>query len=279
MPNKLFKRICLISFFCVLLCSQASLVNVFARDIVIYGDSQHDADVQRRIVNAIILLKPLAVFRVGDLVEDGNDPLQWKLFREITEPLLTTTQYYPVLGNHERESELYFVNFPQINHQHWYSVESEGIHFIILDSNLSLKPGSEQYNWLVSNLKGVKEGVKFKIVLFHHPIFSVGMHPEDEMGLRSILLPLFQKYGVSVVFSGHEHAYERLEYQGIYFIVTGGGGSALRGQSRDRWYLQKFKKVYHFCLLSLGNDLLRVRAIDIDSEVIDDFNIAAPVLR
>ena len=277
MFRSLFKKTCLIGLFCFSVFSPISQTHVFAGDIVIYGDSQHDEAVQRRIVNEILLFKPTAVFRVGDIVDDGNNPLLWEVFRNITEPLISTTKYYPALGNHENESPLYFDNFPQVNHQHWYSVESEGIHFIVLDSNLSLKPGSEQYNWLVADLQNVKEWVKFKIALFHHPIFNVGMHTEDEKGLRPILLPLFQKYGVSAVFSGHEHSYEHFEYEGMYFIVTGGGGSSLLGQSRDSPYLRKFVKAYHFCLLSPAKDLLRVRVIDINSEIIDDFEIAAPV--
>jgi len=251
---------------------------VFAGDIAIYGDSQNDQEVHQKIVNAVFLSHPAAVFRVGDMVNNGDDPQLWETFRKIEGPLLSGTPYYPVLGNHENESPLYFKNFPQVNSHSWYSVDVEGIHFIVLDSNLSLQPDSEQYNWLVEDLQEVKEGIKFKIALFHHPLFNVGMHVEDEKGLRAVLLPLFEKYGVSVVFSGHEHAYERFVYQGIYFIITGGAGSYLLGQSRESPYLEKFLKVYHFCLLSVIDDSLKVKVVGLDGEIIDEFFIAAPVL-
>ena len=152
------------------------------------------------------------VFRVGDNVGNGRDPIQWKLFNDINEPLLKTADYFPSLGNHEKDSPLYFDNFPFLNHKRWYSVEREGIHFIVLDSNFDLRPGSDQNNWLVSDLESIKEDAKFKIVIFHHPIFDVGFHKADVKKLKPILLPLFQKYRVCAVFSGHDHNYQRFEY-------------------------------------------------------------------
>ena len=81
-------------------------------------------------------------------MNDGDSPSQWKDFRKIHAPLLKITEYYPCLGNHEKDSPLYFKNFPIVAGRRWYSLERRGIHFIILDSNSNLKPGSEQYKWL-----------------------------------------------------------------------------------------------------------------------------------
>jgi len=253
---------------CLILCRYA-----LAADIAVYGDSQdHDA-AQRKVVQAIVPFKPSIVFRVGDIVSDGDDPREWKTFNDIHEPLLKTTEYFPALGNHDKGSALYFANFPYLKGRRWYSVDREGIHFIVLDSNSKMDPGSKQYDWLVSDLKGAG-GAKFRIVLFHHPIFGVGKgHEEDEKGLKAILLPIFEKYKVSAVFSGHEHSYQRSEYKGIYFIVTGGGGAHLRGQGRESPYLKKFRKTRHFCLISTGHDSLRIRVIDADSKVIDEFTV------
>jgi len=279
MKEKLFKRRRLTIIFCGVLIVFVSCFNAFAGQIVVFGDSQSDEIAQRKLVRDILFFKPSIVFRVGDNVNDGNNPKQWKLFNDINRPLLKTTEYFPALGNHEKDSWLYFDNFKFLNHRRWYSVEREGIHFIVLDSNSSLRPGSEQYNWLNADLDSVKENIKFKIVLFHHPIFSVGPHMEDVKGIRNILLPLFEKYGVSAVFSGHNHNYQRFEYQGIVFIVTGGGGSPLTDRSRESPYLKKFVKVHHFCLLFPEKDSLRIRVIDVDLNTIDDFNVPALALN
>jgi predicted MPP superfamily phosphohydrolase len=274
-----FKRNFLGILLCGFLLGGTFHSNALAGDIVIFGDSQRNENIQREVVQAILPFKPSVIFRVGDNVDNGNDPIQWKLFNDINAPLLKTADYFPALGNHEKDSPLYFDNFQFLKHKRWYSVEREGMHFIVLDSNSDLNFGSDQYNWIVSDLAGIKGDVKFRIAIFHHPIFNVGFHEADAKNLKPILLPLFQKYGVCAVFSGHDHNYQRFKYKGIYFIVTGGGGAHLYGRFRTSRYLQKFMKKYHFCLLSPGTDFLRIRIIGIDSYTIDDFTIPSTANR
>ncbi|MDD5155550.1 MAG: metallophosphoesterase [Candidatus Omnitrophica bacterium] len=251
----------------------------FAADIVIYGDSQSDAAAQRKVVRAIMQVKPAIVFRVGDIVNDGDDPGQWELFRKIAAPLLKSAEYFPALGNHDGDSRLYFENFPYIRNRRWYSLDRMGVHFIILDSNSDLSPESIQYRWLESDLQKAGRD-SFKIVLLHHPLYSVGSHREDEKGLRPGLVPLFAKYGVCAVFSGHDHNYQRFLRGNVYYIVTGGGGSPLYERTRDSPHLNKFVKAYHFCLLSPQGNVLKVSVFDDILNEIDSFNIPAnPALR
>ena len=99
-------------FFCGFLFILAACSFASAGEIAVYGDSQLDQIAQERVVKAILQFKPSIIFRVGDIVNDGNDPEQWKIFNRIALPLLTTTEYYPALGNHEKDSPLYFTNFP-----------------------------------------------------------------------------------------------------------------------------------------------------------------------
>jgi len=229
-------------------------------------------------VQTILSFKPAIVFRVGDIVDNGNDPEHWKAFNDIHGPLLKTAEYFPALGNHEQDSPLYFEQFPLLHKHRWYSLDRMGIHFVILDSNSRLDSASEQYKWLESDLAVIRDTVKFTIAILHHPLFDVSeCHKSDEKNLKFILLPLFERYRVSVVFSGHSHDYQRFEHNGIYFIVTGGGGSNLCGQARTEPYLQKFSLTYHFCLLTPEDSFLRIRVIDISSNIIDDFKIPARV--
>jgi predicted MPP superfamily phosphohydrolase len=278
MRIKLFRKNFLGILLCSFLLSCIFFSNALAGDIAIFGDSQHNTTIRRRLVQVILSFKPSVVFSAGDNVDDGRDPKQWKLFNDINAPLIKVADFFTALGNHEEESSLCFVHYPcLLNRRPWYSVEREGIHFIVLDSNSDLHPGSDQYNWLVSDLNSIKQEIKFKIAIFHHPIFDVGYHRPDSKRLKPILLPLLQKYGICAVFSGHDHNYQRFEYEGIYFIVTGGGGGNLYPQFWRSPYLQKFVKTYHFCLLSPSADLIRVRVIGIDSRTIDDFTI--PISR
>jgi hypothetical protein len=247
-------------------------------DIVIWGDSQHNYATQERMVDLIVSLKPSAVFRTGDMLDDGHDQEDWNAFRKINEPLLGKIDYFPAFGNHEGGAPAYFDVFSSLNGRHWYSVDKESVHFIVLDSNLDLRPGSEQYQWLLTDLKEVQGRASFIAVLFHHSLFSAGYHKDDERKLRPALLPLFKKYGVQAVFSGHDHHYARFECEGIQFIVTGGGGSSLYPKTQDNLYLKKFAVTHQVCVLASEKDDLSIKIIDIDGNIIEKVMIKPLVL-
>ncbi|MGB6370881.1 MAG: metallophosphoesterase [Atribacterota bacterium] len=254
---------------CSFLESQESL----SSPIIIYGDSRTNHQTHQKIVNEIIKTKPAIVFHTGDLVEDGLNLTQWATFNQIVSGLMEIAEFYPALGNHENNSPLYFDNFDLPHNERWYSVEKDNFHFIVLDSNSDCSIGSEKYFWLEDDLQNINENIKFVIAIFHHPPFSTGPHAEDEKGLRQTIIPLFEQYGIDIVFNGHDHDYERSFYNDIYYIVTGGGGAPLYDQARTSPYSQLFIKVYHFCKLTLTNNQLIIEVYDIDSNLIDQFVI------
>jgi predicted MPP superfamily phosphohydrolase len=237
--------------------------------IVIYGDTRTDHVAHRRVVDAIMKVRPTAVFHTGDLVEDGLNPNHWAIFNGIISPLIKTARFYPSLGNHENDSRLYFDNFDLPNNERWYSVEVDGIHFIVLDSNSDITKGSEQYQWLENDLRNIGREINFVIAIFHHPPFSTGPHADDQKGLRKSIVPLFEKYGVDMVFNGHTHAYERSLFNNIHYIVTGGGGAPLHDQVRTSSHNQVFIKAHHFCGLTVRDNLLTFSVFDIDLNLVD----------
>jgi len=243
----------------------------YSSDIVIYGDSRTGHDNHRRLVNAILKLKPAVVFHTGDLVENGRRPEDWLIFNAITAGLLKSAEFYPALGNHENRSPLFFNNFNLTHNECWYSLERNGIHFTVLDTTAPLNVGSKQYKWLKSDLSGIGKRIKFRVVIFHHPLFDAAKDKEDEKKLRPALLPYFKRYGINVVFCGHSHNYQRFLYNNIYYIVTAGGGAPLHGQKRASPYLQKFLKTYHFCVLSNEDNFLVIKVFDINLNLIDEF--------
>lgn len=276
-PN-LKKVITLISLIITLIlllttCSFLESQKFLSAPIVIYGDNRTDHQTHQKIVDEIIKTKPAIVFHTGDLVENGLIPAQWTIFNQIVSDLIEIAKFYPVLGNHENNSPLYFDNFVLLNNERWYSVEKDNLYFIVLDSNSDCSIGSEQYLWLENNLQNINKNIKFIIAIFHHPPFSTGPHDEDEKGLRQTIVPLFEQYGVDIVFNGHDHDYEMSLYNNIYYIVTGGGGAPLYDQARTSPYSQLFTKIYHFCKLSLVNNQLIIEVYDIDSNLIDKFMI------
>jgi predicted phosphodiesterase len=242
--------------------------------LVVYGDSRTGHDIHQQIVDLMVDMQPEAVFHTGDLVANGYISAQWDTFNLITSQLRATAEFYPALGNHENQSPLYFENFDLPNNEQWYSIEKNGIHFIILNSCVAIGVESDQYQWLESDLAGIDDSIKFIAAAFHHPPYSTGPHTEDEKGLREILVPLFEQHGVDIVFNGHDHCYERSFCGGIYYIVAGGGGAPLYDQAREHPCSQSYLADYHFCKLSSIGDRLVVKVYDTDSQIIDRFELS-----
>ena len=113
-------------------------------------------------------------------------------------------------------------------------------------------PGSVQYRWLEDRLAGAQVNSIFTFVVFHHAPYSSGPHgyPPGEEAFQDyqsgvpvrMLTPLFMKYGVDAVISGHDEMWERSAVPGvevlpdeeerehtIHFYDVGVGGDGLRG--------------------------------------------------
>ena len=241
--------------------------------VVIYGDTRTGQDIHRKIIEQIIKVNPLAVFNTGDVVENGDNPADWQAFNEITGKLRATVPYYPALGNHDKEAKLYFENFSLPNNERWYAVNYEKIHFIVLDTNLDISIGSKQYQWLENDFKNQPDDTLFTVAIFHHPPFSTGLHQDDEKYLQVSIVPLFENYGMDMVFSAHNHGYERSQVRGIYYIVSAGGGAPLYPQIRTSPYSQKFLETYNFCTLEIAQNHLVFKAYDLNGVLIDQVKI------
>ncbi len=264
-----------------IICRAYTEENVSCQEcIAVYSDSQTGYDVHKRIVADITKFKPGIVFHLGDMVARGYKEKDWEKFNAITGELRRSAEFFPVMGNHERESALYFKNFSLSKDKSWYSLDRMGIHFIILDSNLPLDWWSKQHRWLQSELKSASLSKQPMIILLHRPLFNIGLHDKDAKGLRRKVVSLFEKYGVAIVFSGHDHNYQRALRNGIYYVVSGGGGGGLyRKVSSDPEvlkYNQKFLVVHNFCTLSYVNGQITVKAYDIDMKLIDEFSQKVP---
>jgi hypothetical protein len=272
--NLKFFRFLLVTIFlpCLLLAAGAQAAAAQSETIIVYGDARTNHDVHRKIVGQMLTFKPAAVFSTGDQVNNGRVPEEWTIFNEIIAPIRKTSEFYPLLGNHERNAEPYFKNFQLPGNERWYSVRKGPMIFFMLDSNWLIGPGSSQHTWLEKELRKVPQDVKFVAVVFHHPAISSGPYP-DEKNLQRRLLPLLEKNGVDIVFAGHEHVYERSYKDGITHVTTGGGGAPLHLQIRHNPYGQIFRAVHHFCVLQMTAQTLVVRVYDTDMALIDEFSL------
>jgi predicted phosphodiesterase len=140
--------------------------------------------------------------------------------------LAANVEFYASLGNHDDPNQRFYAPF-NMGGKRYYSFKKGNVRFYALDSNY-MDPA--QLDWLETELKN--SGSDWKIAYFHHPLYSSGTHG-SQVDLRVVLEPLFLKYGVDVVFSGHEHFYQRIKPQkGINYFVTGAAGELRRGDIR-----------------------------------------------
>ncbi len=203
----------------------------------VYGDMRGGHEIHRRIVESIGREAPDLVVLTGDLVLRGGDEGDWQRFFDVAEPLLRQVPYYPAAGNHDmghagderrRFGEIFALppGPPgQPSWANWYSFDVAGVHFIMLDSNSYERP--EQLTWLESDLAAAHaRGARAIFVAVHNGPYSRGTHGGNAIA-RTRYAPVLVRGGVTVLFSGHDHLYERGEIGGLRYFVSGGGGASL----------------------------------------------------
>ena len=170
------------------------------------------------------------VITVGDNIYGSERPQDFARKFEIPYKGLLDrdVKFYASLGNHDQPEQAFYKPF-NMEGKVYYSFTKANVKFIALQSDY-LEP--EQIGWLEKELQGSRED--WKIPYFHHPPYSSGGRHGSHVRHREVLEPLFVKYNVSVVFTGHDHIYERVKpQQGIVYFVAGSGGK-LRGGDIDR---------------------------------------------
>jgi predicted MPP superfamily phosphohydrolase len=167
------------------------------------------------------------VILVGDNLYGSERPQDFtSKFEQPYKKLLDAgVKFYASLGNHDAREQRYYKLF-NMGGQLYYSWQPQNeIRFFMLESTY---PVPEQIKWFEDELK--KSGSAWKIVVFHHPLYSSGERHGSDTQLRDVLEPLFLKYNVSLVLSGHDHFYERVKPQkGIQYFVVGSGGQLRKG--------------------------------------------------
>ena len=169
------------------------------------------------------------VIALGDNLYGGSNPSDYeKKFERPYKLLLDAgVNFYAVLGNHDSPNERFYKPF-NMNGQKYYTYKKSNVRFFALDSNYM---NTQQLSWLEKELQN--SGSDWKICYFHHPLYSSGAFHGSSTDLRLLLEPLFVKYGVQVVFAGHDHVYERVKPQnGIYYFTEGASGSLRKGNLR-----------------------------------------------
>ncbi len=208
------------------------------------------------------------VIMLGDNIYGGSNPADFeRKFAVPYKPLIDAgVKFYASLGNHDNTNERFYQPF-NMNGESYYTYKKGNVRFFALNSNY-MDP--KQLAWLETQLKDAGNG-SWKICYFHHPLYSSGQYHGPSLDLRKLLEPLFIKYGVDVVFSGHDHVYERMRPQsGIYYFTEGASGELRPGNLAHTAITDKgFDTDRSFLLSEIAGDEMYFQTISRTGETVD----------
>jgi 3',5'-cyclic AMP phosphodiesterase CpdA len=212
-----------------------------------------------------------AMLLLGDNVYPAGDPgrLDEVVFDPFAPVLEGDTQLLAILGNHDvagghGDAQMRALGMPG---RWWAETWGDDLLIIGLDSNDVDNP--EQRAFLERAL--AESTATWKIVALHHPPYSAG-YQGSNMDAREAFSPLFERYGVQLVLSGHDHDYQRsVPVNGVVYVVSG-GGARTRRTGEESFTAVSFSW-HHFVDLNVFDDRIVLRAVNQDRRVADEATI------
>jgi hypothetical protein len=240
-----------------------------------FGDaSEREFDTARQFVKAHHLFPFEIVPLTGDNLYGSERPQDFeRKFEMPFAPLIAAgVKFYGALGNHDAREERYYKLFNMDGKLYYsYKAPRQSVRFFALESGY-MEP--DQVKWITDALRSSTED--WKILYFHHPLYSSGKTHGSDLELRRTLEPLFIDTNVSVVFQGHDHVYERIKPQhGIYYWVIGSGGRFREGDLDKRSALtaKGYDADNAFLLAEISGDTMSFNAVSRTGQVVDSGEI------
>jgi hypothetical protein len=224
------------------------------------------------------------VLMLGDNIYPPHTPAEYKRkFEDPYRPLLEAgVTFHAAIGNHDDPATLNYAPF-NMNGDRYYTfrrnektlggLAGAGARFFVLDTRSVDRP---QVEWLTREL--AESRTTWKIVYFHHPLYTSGRYRVGARALRAALERVLVDGDVDVVLSGHEHFYERIQPQhGIVYFVSGAGGALRLNDIRPSSITAAgFDDDCHFMLMEITGNELSFQAISREGRTVDAGVIIRP---
>uniref|UniRef100_UPI0032161F8D metallophosphoesterase family protein n=1 Tax=uncultured Draconibacterium sp. TaxID=1573823 RepID=UPI0032161F8D len=253
-----------------------------------FGDTHH-SPVWAEIANAAFNAHPDAAFYsiAGDQVSDGLYRNQWDDLFSFASDIISQRPFMNVIGNHDnraglgawmyREMYSYPKNGPKdVHKEHTYSFTYKNALFLMIDATAK---NELQTAWIEDQLKNTKATWKF--AFFHFPPYN---WEEPYLNIQKEWVPVFDKYHVDMVFSGHIHYYMRSNpmkggqvvdsyNEGTAYVISIGIKSRSRDIGKEPYAAVRKAEGQFYQYLKIDGNELKYSAIDSGNNVIDSIQI------
>ncbi len=246
---------------------------------IIYGDTRSHARPHAAVVDAIRREAGEFAVHTGDLVEDGRDEDDWQRFFDIEAPLLRSTPFVPVIGNHEIAVQFSsgIDNYRRYVHvapggpsAELDSVFRYGNTRFVLANSYDDWSGAAR-DWLDRELSRARsEGPDdWLFVVMHWGARSSGPHGDNRLVERAGVDTILRRHRVDLLISGHDHAYERGDDRGLRFMVSGGGGAPLYEREQVRAMTRVFASEHHYVRAEVERERIVFTTLRPDGTALD----------
>ena len=231
----------------------------------VYGDTQNRKR-HSEVIEAMNKQEDVAfLLHQGDIV-NAPVPSEYVNFFSVAKPLIARVPFYPIRGNHDAQHYTFNDYFELPGIEDYYSFVYGSVYVLAVNSPAPFGPGTEQYKWIEKDLEAHKD-IPWKVAFFHYTAYSPTAGDND-MNVRNYLLPLFEKYGVNLVFNGHTHVYDHYFVNNVHCVITGGGGG---------WELtyetSKYNAPFNYIKVHVSPEKLVVEGLKPSGELIETFEI------
>jgi hypothetical protein len=277
--------------------SQFATAGPGAFDFMVFGDSGQYTQGQVDITARIVLERPSFVLHLGDIAYNEGTFEQFQVrYFDYYRSIMNRVPFFATPGNHEYtlgDATPYVAvhglpseTVPAADRGRYYSFDWGNAHFVSLDTNTPLVRAVEEdgqmLRWLEHDLNSTRQF--WRIVFFHHPPYAVGPNETNILSAlaRENIVPILEAYGVHLVFSGHEHSYQRSQSirggaisnpgQGTVYITSGGGGGGLY-PVWDSPLVSASKSDFHYLRVGVTDSELVLKAINGSGTILDTFSL------
>ena len=271
-----------------------------------FGDSQIGSkSLYARVIRRAYRETPDARIMIftGDLVDGGSGSTlhddEWGDWHAAAGFTVSEIPVMPTPGNHEhydpavrgkRDLNKYWragftlpENGPQGVKETAYSLDYQGVRFIIINSDEMVRNealATAQAEWVEGLLRN--NPCKWTVAAFHHPVYSTSARRDNKV-IRESLKPLFDRYGVDLVLTGHDHTYARGmivpdssdmkgNKAGTVYIVSVSGSKQYQ-QDAKQWWQVGMTNTQMWQAVTVDGDRLSYKAYDASGKMADQFTI------